>query len=239
MTTDELFSLQLKEPDGNIYIRAKKRFDSIAKPIDGFGDMEDIVCRIAAMTGTELVDISKKALIVMCADNGVVEEGVSQTDPSVTASVASLLGKGKSTVCVMAKGYPVDIIPIDVGIDSNEMFEGVRDAKVAFGTRNITRQCAMTEDQCLCAICVGIDAVKECADNNTGLVATGEMGIGNTTTSAAVFCAITGRVVSNVAGRGAGLSDDGMMRNVGDVFHSGSFLVCSVMILVYAGDGKK
>ena len=101
MTKDELFAIKIKEPDGEMYRIAKNDFDSLAKPIDGFGYMEEIICKIAAIKGRGM-DISKKALIVMCADNGVVSEGVSQTTKDVTAAVAERMGRKESSVCRMA-----------------------------------------------------------------------------------------------------------------------------------------
>ena len=213
MTRDELLAIKPNEPDRDMYRSAKAEFDALAKPIDGFGHMEDIVCRIVSIMGRDC-DISKKALIVMCADNGVVEEGVSQTDRSVTASVTSLLGRGKSTVGVMTDGYPVRIIPVDIGVDSDEDFPGVENERISRGTKNITKAPAMTEDECLRAISTGIKTVEKCAADGIGIIATGEMGIGNTTTSTALFCALTGAVAGEVTGKGAGLSDEGLINKI-------------------------
>ncbi len=213
MTKDELFAIKIKEPDMSVYALAKENFDSLAKPIDGFGYMEDIICRIASVRGQDC-DISKKALVVMCADNGVVEEGVSQTDRAVTAKVAALLGQGQSTVGIMCSGYGIKIIPVDVGVDTDDPIAGVIDKRISRGTENITKTAAMTEEECLDAIVAGIDIAKDSAKKGIGILATGEMGIGNTTTSTALFCALTGRNVTDVAGRGAGLSDAGLSKKI-------------------------
>ena len=214
MNESELFAIIPDKPDAAVYRSAKSRFDAIAKPIDGFGRFEDIICSIAAMRGEVHPDISKKALVIMIADNGVVKEGVSQSDSSVTASVAALMAKRRSSVGVLTKGYPVDIIPIDVGIDSDHLIDGVIDKKVSKGTGNLAKESAMTVEECLEAINVGIDTVKQCRDRGYGIIATGEMGIGNTTTATALYCTLTGRVVSSVAGRGAGLTDEGLSRKI-------------------------
>ncbi|MCR5357506.1 MAG: nicotinate-nucleotide--dimethylbenzimidazole phosphoribosyltransferase, partial [Lachnospiraceae bacterium] len=95
MTENELLNLKIEKPSKDIYVRAKESFDRIAKPIDGLGVFEDLVCSICAVQGSTTPDITKKALVIMCADNGVVSEGVSQTDKSVTASVAELMGKNR------------------------------------------------------------------------------------------------------------------------------------------------
>ncbi len=198
----------------NIYKSIKDRFDSLAKPIDGLGAFEDIVCRIGAITGTTLPDISKKALVIMCADNGVTAEGVTQTDRSVTAKVAHLMAEGKSCACLMAKGAGITVIPVDIGIDCEGTIPGLTDKKVMRGTGNIAMEPAMTKDQCLMAISAGADIAKECKDKGYSIIATGEMGIGNTTTSTALFCALTGADPEKVAGRGAGLSDEGLATKI-------------------------
>ena len=197
-----------------LYAAAKLRFDSLAKPIDGFGYMEELICTIASAQGRLIPDISRRALIVMCADNGVVEEGVSQTGSIVTSKVAKLLAAGKSTVGVMTRDNNVEVIPVDIGIDTSEKITGVLDRKIAKGSGNIARGDAMTTGQCLAAIHAGIDIASECADKGFGIVATGEMGIGNTTTSSALLCALTGDEPGSVAGRGAGLSDEGLKRKI-------------------------
>ncbi len=210
MTKEELFEIIIDEPDVNAYKNAAARFDSLAKPIDGFGAFEKMICKIASDQRTDRPDISRKGLVIMIADNGVVEEGVSQTTPDVTGSVARLMGKRRSTVGVMTEGYPVDIIPIDVGTDSSGQIPGVIDCKAAHGTKNIAKECAMSEEECLAAVSAGIGAADMCKERGIKLVATGEMGIGNTTTSSALFCALSQSPATAVAGRGAGLDDEGL-----------------------------
>ena len=215
MTESDLFDIKPDAPDPDASKAAKTRFDDIAKPLDGFGRFEDIICKIAGIQKSVTPDISRKVLVIMIADNGVIEEGVSQTGPEVTALVASLMGQGKSSVGTMTAGYPVTVFPVDVGIDSDDRIEGVIDRKVSKGTGNIAKMSAMTVHQALEAISVGIKTAKKCRDEGFGIVATGEMGIGNTTTSTALYCALTGRVAGEVAGRGAGLSDEGLLRKIG------------------------
>lgn len=213
MSINDLLSIQIDEPDIDVYRRTKEAFDLLAKPLDGLGAFEDLICRIASMQ-LAMPDISKKALIVMCADNGVVAEGVTQTDSEVTASVARLMADGKSTVGAMTNGYPIEIIPVDIGIDADEKIEGIIDKRVRRGTGNIVKTAAMTEEECLAAINAGIGMAHVCHDNKVGIIATGEMGIGNTTTATALFCAITGSDPETVTGRGAGLSDEGLARKI-------------------------
>ncbi len=214
MTEKELFNLKADEPDISTYEKAKSRFDALAKPVDGFGDIEDIICRIAAIQGTDSFDITKKAAVIMFSDNGVVKSGVSQTDSSVTLSVARLFAKGASTIGVMTKGYGIEMIGVDVGIDSDEKIPGIIDRRVRKGTGNIEKEPAMTKEECLLAITSGIDIVRGCRDKGMGLLVTGEMGIGNTTTATALLCALSGAEPEEVTGRGAGLSDEGLSQKI-------------------------
>ena len=212
MTKEELFEIIIDNPDENAYKSAKKRFDSLAKPLDGFGAFESAICKIASDQCTDKPDISKKGLVIMIADNGVTCEGVSQTSSDVTLSVARLMGAGKSTVGVMTEGYSVDIIPADLGINSDEIIPGVTGMNIKHGTGNISREPAMTEEECLAAISAGMSVADMCSKRGIKLVATGEMGIGNTTTSTALFCALSGCGVDETVGRGAGLSDEGLKK---------------------------
>ncbi len=212
MTIDELFSIKIEEPDQNIRIKSQNRWDAIAKPLDGLGIFEEMVSRIASIQGEVCPDVSSKALVIMCADNGVFDEGVSQTDQTVTRDVAALMGEHRSSVCSMASGYPLDIYAYDIGIDSERTPSGVIDARIRRGTANFVKVPAMETGECFAAIQTGIDAVDRCRKEGYGIVATGEMGIGNTTTSTAVLCGIMGLSPSDYVGRGAGLSDQGLAR---------------------------
>ena len=187
MTLTELFSVTIHVPDEEIRAAAKRRWDALAKPLDGLGRFEDILGSIAAVRGALVPDISKKVLIIMCADNGVTAEGVSQADQKVTYDVAALMGRKRSSVGVMAKHYPLDILTVDIGINSGDVPEGVLSRKVRRGTADLKKEPAMTEEECLKAVGTGIELAWSCADKGYGLIATGEMGIGNTTSSAALF----------------------------------------------------
>ena len=214
MTREELLSIKIEKPDEKIKKLAKQKWDALAKPIDGLGTFEETVCRIAAILDTTDLDLSEKGLIIMCADNGIVSEGVSQTGKEVTYEVSALMGQRKSSVGIMLKDYPAHIMTVDIGIDSDNIPEGVIDKKVAKGTKDFLREPAMTSEEALKAIEAGIECVKELRDKNTSLIATGEMGIGNTTTSSALMSVLTGLDVKECTGRGAGLSDEGLKRKI-------------------------
>lgn len=212
ITKKELMELEIDLPDEKIRKQVQQIWDGVAKPLNGLGKFEDIVAQIGAILGTAEIDLSRKAVIVMCADNGIVEEGVSQSGQEVTSIVTEFMGQNKTSVGKMAKVAGADVIPVDIGINNSTVFEGVRGCKVAMGTKNFLKEPAMTEEQALQAISTGIELVGECKEKGYQLIGTGEMGIGNTTTSSAMAAALIGCEVDAITGRGAGLSDEGLVR---------------------------
>ena len=212
MTKEELFGIEICKPDSGCFDEAKKKWDSISKSIDGLGDFETLICKIAEIRGEVCPDTDKRALVVMCSDNGIVEEGISQSDKSITKAVAEALGKGISSACTLAKSARVDVIPVDIGIDTDEKIDGVRNLKVRKGTQNFLKEPAMSADDTACAISAGIKLAEDLSAEGYSLIATGEMGIGNTTTSTAVLAALLNIDSDEITGRGAGLSDSGLSR---------------------------
>ena len=201
---------QAREYDTEKYEKALRRWDSLAKPLHGMGVFEDIISRMEGMPGKR--DLQKRCVLVFCADNGVVEEGVTQTGSDVTAVVAENMLKGDATVCKMSKIAHADVIPVDIGMLKD--VEGVRDCRVMRGTKNFYREAAMTREQCEQAIDIGRMLVREYAERGYDLFATGEMGIGNTTTTSAVASVLLGQAPEKLTGKGAGLSDAGLVKKV-------------------------
>lgn len=202
--------MEIVPPDEAIQQQIKKNWDSLAKPLDGLGMFETIFARIGAMQGNTVPDIRRKAVLVMCADNGIVEEHISQSGQEVTAMVAESMGQGNSSVCKMAAAIGCEVIPVDIGINTNRVYPGVLPRKISRGTANFLRTLAMTKEQACAAINVGIELVEQCKQKGYGILGTGEMGIGNTTTSSAMAAALLGCPAERVTGRGAGLDDTGL-----------------------------
>ena len=192
--------------------RAQDKWNAVAKPIGSLGRLEDLVVKIAALTGSEEVDISKRCAAILCADNGVVAQGISQSSPEITTTVATCIARGISSVCKLGAPAGIDCIAYDFGMLDPSCDPRVRDRCIERSTRDITQGPAMTREQALEAIKAGIDVVRELKEEGYGLIATGEMGIGNTTTSTAMACAFTGMSPEDLTGRGAGLSDAGLDR---------------------------
>ena len=201
---------QISSPDEADCTACKARWDAVAKPLGSLGLLETAVQRIAALTGNADVSLAKRTLLVLCADNGVVREGVTQTDSSVTRQVAQSLAAGVSSVCRMAAVARCSVVPVDMGMLAP--VAGVLDRRVRAGTGDIAKGPAMTRAQAEEAIQAGIDLALAQKAAGAQIVATGEMGIGNTTTSAAVASVLLGVDPAAGAGRGAGLSDAGLAR---------------------------
>lgn len=210
-TGEALAKLRITAPDERIRKQVLKNFDQIAKPIDGLGRFEALTARIGAIQGTEQVDISRKAVLIMCADNGIVAEGISQSGQEVTLAVVKNMAEKKSSVGRMAAHIGADTIPVDIGVNTADHIPGVLDRKIAFGTKNFRKEPAMTEEEAVRAIFTGIELAADCKEKGYKILAAGEMGIGNTTTSSAVAAALLGCEAAEVTGRGAGLSDEKLM----------------------------
>lgn len=194
--------------------RAQKRWLSLAKPLFGLGLLEDAVTKIAGIKGSEIFSLDKKGVVLMCGDNGVVCEGVSQTDQEVTAIVVGNFADHTSTVCIMADKAGADIIPVDIGIAVDVPRVTDKRYKIAYGTENIAQGAAMTRQQAVAAIEAGIAKTLELKRQGYDILATGEMGIGNTTTSSAVASVLLNMPAEAVTGRGAGLSSQGLAKKI-------------------------
>ena len=213
MTLDQVIA-GITPADTAAMERAKARWDSIAKPLGSLGALEEAVIRIAGMTGSADVDISKRAVVVMCADNGVVAQGVTQTGQEVTAIVAENMSTGDTSVCAMARSAGAEVVPVDIGTAVPLTGARIVQRCVRRGTADMTRGPAMSREEAVQAVLTGVETARELCAGGVRLLATGEMGIGNTTTSSAVASVLLGRPVAEMTGRGAGLSDAGLHRKI-------------------------
>lgn len=202
----------IKPGDAAAYKAASDHWNSLGKPLYSMGLLEVAVSRMAAVRGTWRVSADKPGLIIMCADNGVVAEGVSQVGQDVTASVTKNFTTGGTSVAVMAKRAGVTLFPVDIGVNAELDCPGLYNRKVAMGTKNMVDGPAMTREEAIRAIEVGIEMVEMCAKEGYDILATGEMGIGNTTTSSAVLAVLLDQPVERMTGKGSGLTRAGMER---------------------------
>lgn len=200
---------QIVPLDSRAMKESKLRWDRIAKPLNSLGKLEEVVIKIAGMVQTNQVNIEKKALVIMCADNGVVEEGVTQTGQEVTAIVSENFLQKKASVSVMAEYTNTEIFPVDIGISKDT---NIINKKIAYGTKNFAKESAMTKEEARKAIQTGIELVETLKKNGYQIIATGEMGIGNTTTSSAIASLLLEKKIEEVTGKGAGLTTEGLSR---------------------------
>lgn len=206
-------------------INAKARQDTLAKPPGSLGGLEEISIRIAGMTGKEINRIGKGCVAVFCADNGVAQEGVASAPQSVTRAQTINFTRRLTGVGALTRSYDSELLIIDVGVKdpiperlySSMPFEDThkivdRRLRKTGQTDNIAQGPAMTKEEVLEAIAVGIEMADAIFKEGFSIMGVGEMGIGNTTTSAAVLSAVTGRPAEYTVGRGGGVNDAGFAR---------------------------
>ena len=199
---------------------AHNHWNSIAKPLGSLGLLESAVEKIAAIQGIENPDISRRTVVVMCADNGVVCEGVTQSDSSVTAVCANAIAEGTSNINVLADTFNSDVLAVDIGMNSDCKNTKLINRKIACGTENIAAGAAMTYEQAESAISVGMDIVGELKNKGVNIIITGEMGIGNTTIASALSAVLLNLSPKTVTGRGAGLDSEGLSRKISVIEHA-------------------
>lgn len=193
---------------------AQNRWDSRTKPLGSLGRLEGIVVRLAGINGTSEPKADKKAIVIMCADNGVVEEKVSSCPQSVTASVTCNFTQGITGINVFSRLTNAGLKIIDIGVDADLSAPGIIDRKIRKGTWNMAKGPAMTREEAVKGILTGIEAVGELKEAGVHIFATGEMGIGNTSTSSAVSSVLTGISAEELAGIGSGLTKEAYLNKI-------------------------
>ena len=199
--------------------RARQHWDSLAKPLGSLGLLEEMVIQIAGIFGSGDVSLPRRDLLVLCADNGVIRQGVSQSSYDVTTAVALSLAHGRGTASYMAKEVRCSVYPVNIGMHDtcsvpNEQGKYLQGFCIREGTGDITEGPAMTREECVRAILAGIELVRQRKEAGASIVLAGEMGIGNTTTATAVNAVLLQKDPSLLTGRGAGLSDEGLKRKI-------------------------
>ena len=190
--------------------QAQWKWDHVAKPLHSLGLLEDMIVKIAGIQETADVRINRRCALVFCADHGVVAEGISQSGSEVTALVAQSIAEGTANINLMASSVHADVYAVDMGM--LHPVPGTIDRRIAAGTANMAKQSALTYEQAKSALQAGMDLVGEMKVQGYQIILTGEMGIGNTTASTAMSCALLGFTPEELTGRGAGLSDAGLIR---------------------------
>ncbi len=196
--------------------QAQMRQGSLTKPPGSLGRLEDISIRLAGMKADPLPGVSRRAVIVMAADHGVALEGVSAFPAEVTRQMVMNFLSGGAAINVLARqaGAIVAIVDIGVAADFDPSLPGLLQRKVAHGTRNMAKGPAMTRAEAETALACGMDVLASVAEKGLDLVATGDMGIGNTTPSSAIVSVMAGLPVAQVTGRGTGIDEAGLAHKI-------------------------
>lgn len=193
----------------------QRLLDAKTKPRRSLGRLEDIACQLAAIQGIPNPPMPTKAVVVMAADHGVAEEGVSAFPPEVTWQMLLNFAGGGAAINVLARHADARMVVVDMGVNGPaEAVPGVMSCRIALGTRNFTKEPAMTLAQATEALERGIAIVDELAASRVDLIAIGEMGIGNTTAATALVAALTGLPVEKLVGRGTGIDDVTLQRKI-------------------------
>ena len=203
---------KIKPLDKNRMEEKEKELNSLLKTPKGLGKLEELAIRLEGIDENYKPD--KKMVLVMAADNGVEQEKVSKSKRVITQYVVEAMLNGKSSINALGMVYNADIKVVDLGIDKSSdiknkiNFKGIIDKKIMeFGTNNISKEAAMTYEQAVKAIETGIEMVDEFVKDEYNLFATGEMGIGNTTTSSAILKVLTDLPIDEIVGYGSGIDD--------------------------------
>jgi nicotinate-nucleotide--dimethylbenzimidazole phosphoribosyltransferase len=199
---------------------ALARLDSLTKPRGSLGRLEKIVARYAAIRGDASARMGRGAVLVFVADHGVAQAGVSAYPAEVTVEMLRNIGAGGAAISVLARRFAYDLIVTDVGVATDTSatpFPGVRYRRVAAGTRNFLEGPAMTSEEAVRAVQIGIETADIAVREGATLIGIGEMGIANSTSAAALLSAVTGITPERVVGRGTGIDDAGLQRKLAAV----------------------
>lgn len=194
--------------------RARQHLDQLTKPPGSLGKLEEIAVQLAGITGELAPALGTKTVVVMAGDHGVCEEGVSAFPSEVTWQMVLNFLAGGAAVNVLARHAGANVVCVDMGINGDVEHPGLLNRKIRRGTRNMAKEAAMTREEAEAAVKAGYELALEQAAQGTGLFATGEMGIGNTTPSAAILAAFGGITPAAAAGRGTGISDQRLVRKI-------------------------
>lgn len=197
----------IKPLDEEAMVQARERQNQLTKPAGSLGVLEEISIKLAGITGKVINEVDNKTVVVMAGDHGVTDEGVSAFPKEVTPQMVLNFVHGGAAINVLARHAGAKVKVVDVGVAVPTDNPSVINKKVKPGTANFAKEPAMTRDEAIRAIEVGIEIANQEIDDGANLLATGDMGIGNTTPSSAILAAITGKPIDGLVGRGTGINN--------------------------------
>ncbi|MBJ6724773.1 nicotinate-nucleotide--dimethylbenzimidazole phosphoribosyltransferase [Geomesophilobacter sediminis] len=200
----------------DLIAQTQARLDNKTKPLGALGRLEEIAARYAAIAGNFAPETGPKVIYTFAGDHGIVEEGVSACPKEVTTQMVFNFLRGGAGVNVLARHAGAEVRVVDIGVDHEfEPAPGLHLCKVARGTRNFTKESAMTREEAIAALEVGIALADRAKAEGIAMLGTGDMGIGNTTPSSAIIAALTGCPVAEVTHRGTGIDDAALQKKIG------------------------
>lgn len=205
---------KIQSPNKEIMKETREYVDGLLKPVGSLGVLEDIVVQISGIIGTNDFPVLKKAVIVCAADHGICEEDITSAPQVVTTLMTNFISMGKSGVGAISKSVGADITVIDVGVNADLDYSRIVNKKIRKGTNNMTKGSAMTREEAEKSLEVGIEIANDLISKGYNILATGEMGIGNTTPSAAIFAVLSDLDPEEVTGIGANLPEEKLQRKV-------------------------
>jgi nicotinate-nucleotide--dimethylbenzimidazole phosphoribosyltransferase len=215
LTSIHAIVLRIGALDADAVLRVRERHDQLAKPRGSLGRLEELAARLAGITGQTLPRFSQKAVIVLAADHGVAVEGVSAYPAEVTPQMVENFLAGRAAINILAGRVGARVVVADLGVAVDlPSHPDLIDSKVRHGTRNMAVGPALEREEAERAIEAGAAIFEAERGRGLDLVATGDMGIGNTTASSAIIAAISGRAPIDVTGRGTGLNEAGWRHKV-------------------------
>lgn len=215
MTVEDVL-LRIPPPDRELLAQAQRRLNRLTKPPGSLGRLEELAACYVMLTGKLMPDPPKAAIYTFAADHGIVQEGISAYPAEVTAQMVLNFMRGGAGVNVLARHAGAEVRVVDIGVASElPALPQLIQRKIAPGARNFLHEPAMTREQALRALDAGATLAQDAAREGIGLLGTGDMGIGNTTASAAITAVMTGEPVGAVTGRGTGIDEDRLRHKIG------------------------
>jgi len=206
---------EIKPLDERAMAVARARQDTLTKPLGSLGRLEELSIKVAGIKGEPMPGLSRKAIVTMASDHGVAGEGVSAYPQEVTAQMVQNFLRGGAGINVLARHVGARVVVVDMGVASAmEPHPALVSRKIAYGTQNMTQGPAMTREQAIECVKVGLEIVEKEVEKGLDIIGTGDMGIGNTTPSSAITAVITGESVAKVTGRGTGIDDRQLAQKV-------------------------
>ncbi|MCK5196146.1 MAG: nicotinate-nucleotide--dimethylbenzimidazole phosphoribosyltransferase, partial [Desulfobulbaceae bacterium] len=216
LTREQLHEVlaEIQPVDAGMMDKAQERLDNLTKPLGSLGMLETLARRLCGIRQTMTPSVRRKVILTFAGDHGVVSEGVSSVPQEVTQQMVYNFLSGGAGVNVLARHVGADVRVVDVGVAADVIADGLICANVMKGTANFTQGPAMGPEQALASIAVGLETARQAIDDGADILGSGEMGIGNTTPSSALFAVLLNIDVEDVTGRGTGIDDNALENKI-------------------------